>query len=166
MIEPIVDDGSHKRALKRIEALWDAEVGTPEGAELDALATLVDAYERRHFPILPPDPIKAIELRADQLGWSRKELEQLIGSRARVSEVLHGRRSLTLPMIRKIHAAMGIPAEVLIASGPGVRSAQPLAQRRTGTTRSRQPPAPAQPAAQPSERARGGAARGQRSARG
>jgi HTH-type transcriptional regulator/antitoxin HigA len=154
MIEPIVDDASHKRALKRIEALWDAEVGTPEGAELDALATLVDAYERKHFPILAPDPIKAIELRAEQLGWSRKELEQLIGSRARVSEVLHGRRSLTLPMIRKIHAAMGIPAEVLIASGPGVRSATPRGQRRVKASRSRQASAPAQHAITADKRVR------------
>jgi HTH-type transcriptional regulator/antitoxin HigA len=75
VIEPIIDEASHKRALKRIEDLWDAEPGTPEGAELDALATLVDAYERKHFPILPLDPISAIQARAEQLGWTRKEHE-------------------------------------------------------------------------------------------
>ena len=144
MIEPIVDDASHKRALERIKALWDAEVGTPEGAELDALATLVDAYERKCFPILPLDPVKAIALRVEQLGWSRKELEQLIGSRARVSEVLRGRRSLTLPMIRKIHVARGIPAEILIASGPGVRTARSRGLRGASTRRSGQSPAAAQ----------------------
>lgn len=130
MIEPIVDESSHKKALKRIEALWDAEVGTPEGAELDALATLVDAYERKNFPILPPDPISAIQARADQLGWSRKELESVFGSRSRVSEVLRGHRSLTLPMIRRIHSMMGIPADLLIAPGPGIRSARPRPQKK------------------------------------
>lgn len=124
MIEPIVDESSHKRALERIEALWEAEVGTAEGAELDALATLVEAYERRTFPILPPDPISAIQARAEQLGWSRKDLESVIGSRALVSEVLRGHRSLTLPMIRRIHSRMGIPADLLIAPGPGIRSAR------------------------------------------
>lgn len=133
MIEPIIDDASHKRALERIEELWDAEAGTPEGAELDALATLVDAYERKRYPICPPDPISAVQARAEQLGWTRKELESLIGSRSRVSEVLHGRRSLTLPMIRRIHAAMGISADVLIGVGPGVRSVKPRIQKKNAS---------------------------------
>lgn len=132
MIEPIIDKASHERALERIELLWDSEVGTPEAAELDAMATLVDAYERKTFPILPPDPIKAIEARTEQLGWTRKDLEALIGSRSRVSEVLRGQRALTLPMIRKIHAAMAIPADVLIGPGPGVRSAKPQTQKKAG----------------------------------
>lgn len=137
MIEPVVDDASHRRALQRIEALWDAQAGTPEGAELDALATLVDAYERKHFPILPPDPVSAIRARAEQLGWTRKELEALIGSRARVSEVLRRQRSLTLPMIRRLHAAMGIPADILIGSGPGLRAAMPRPQRKGASGGSR-----------------------------
>lgn len=136
MIEPIIDDASHKRALERIEVLWDAEPGTPEAAELDALATLVDAYERRQFPILPPDPLSAIQARAEQLGWTRKELEAVIGSRARVSEVLRGRRSLTLPMIRRIHTTMGISADVLISAGPGVRAAKPRAQKKKASSAS------------------------------
>jgi len=137
MIEPIVEEASHKKALRRIELLWDSQVGTPEAAELDAVATLVDAYERKTFPILPPDPIKAIEARSEQLGWTRKDLESLIGSRARVSEVLRGQRSLTLPMIRKIHAAMAIPADVLIGPGPGVRSAKPQPRKKAGLGASR-----------------------------
>jgi len=118
MIEPIVDPASHRRALHRIEALWNAKTGSREERELDALATLVDAYERRAFPIDRLDPLEAIKLRCEQLGWNRRQLEPLIGSRARVSEVLSGRRALTLPMIRRINESLGIPAEVLIAEPP------------------------------------------------
>lgn len=115
MITPITDSESHAKALARIESLWDATPGSEDERELDALATLVDAYERRAFPILPPDPVAAILARSEQLSWTRRQLEPLIGSRARVSEVLARKRALTLPMIRRIHTAMGIPAEILIA---------------------------------------------------
>jgi HTH-type transcriptional regulator/antitoxin HigA len=127
MIEPVVDASSHQKALRRIEKLWDAKPGSHEERELDALATLVDAYERRAFPIEQLSAIEAITTRCEQLGWSRKELEPLIGSRARVSEVLTGRRSLTLPMIRGIHRAMSIPAEILISAS---RPAQGTPARR------------------------------------
>ena len=121
MIEPVTDQESHLRALRQIEALWNAEPGSPEERELDALATLVDAYERKCFPILPLDPVEAIKVRCEQLGWTRKDLEPILGSRARVSEVLGGKRALTLPMIRKVQASMQIPAEVLIAVPGGRR---------------------------------------------
>jgi HTH-type transcriptional regulator/antitoxin HigA len=121
MIKPVADQESHALALKRIERLWDAPPGSDAEQELDALATLVDAYERRAYPILPPDPISAILARSEQLAWTRRDLEPLIGSRARVSEVLARKRPLTLAMIRRIHAAMAIPAHILIAD-----SAQPL----------------------------------------
>ena len=114
MIEPIVDSVTHKKALRRIEKLWDAKAGSRQERELDALATLVDVYERRTFPIQALTPIEAITARCEQLGWSRKELEPLIGSRARVSEVLTGRRPLTLPMIRNLCQSLNIPAEILI----------------------------------------------------
>lgn len=115
MIEPVTDKISHRKALRRIEELWDAAPGSREQRELDALATLVDAYERRSTPIEPLGPIEAIEARCEYLGWGRRELEPLIGSRARVSEVLSGRRPLSLAMIRRLHEALDIPAEVLIA---------------------------------------------------
>jgi HTH-type transcriptional regulator/antitoxin HigA len=115
MIEPVVDPASHQRALRRIEQLWDAKPNSAKERELDALATLVDAYERRAFPIRELGPIEAIKARCEQLGWTRRQLEPLIGSRARVSEVLSGRRALTLPMIRRINERLGIPAEVLIS---------------------------------------------------
>jgi HTH-type transcriptional regulator/antitoxin HigA len=121
MIEPVTDQESHQRALRRIEALWNTEPGSPEERELDALATLVDAYERKRFPVLPPDPVQAIKVRCEQLGWTRKDLEPLLGSRARVSEVLGGKRALTLPMIRKVQASMQIPADILIAAPAGRR---------------------------------------------
>lgn len=127
MIEPIVDEASYSRALQRIEALWNAEPGSPAEQELDALATLVDAYERRQFPMSSVDPIDAIQARCEQLGWTHNELEALIGTSARVTEILERRRALTLPMIRRIHAAMQIPAEVLIAHA-GLRPRPP---RRT-----------------------------------
>jgi HTH-type transcriptional regulator / antitoxin HigA len=131
MIEPIADSLSHQKALRRIEKLWDAKRGSREERELDALATLVDAYERRAFPIPQLSPIEAITARCEQLGWSRKELEPLIGSRARVSEVLTGRRPLTLPMIRGIHRVMSIPAEILISAPPAARGASPRRRARS-----------------------------------
>src|SRR4051812_26420277 len=144
MIEPVVDQQSHRRALRRIEELWNAEPGSPEEQELDALATLVDAYERKQFPILPLDAVAAIRVRCEQLGWTRKDLEPLIGSRARVSEVLGGKRALTLPMIRKFHATMNIPAEVLIGPAPPSRRTPRRATRpgvaakpRTGSPKGR-----------------------------
>jgi HTH-type transcriptional regulator / antitoxin HigA len=126
MLHPVSDQASHSRALKRIEQLWDATAGSAAELELDALATLVDAYERKIFPVPPLDPVEAIRLRCDELGLSRRDLEPFIGSRARVSEVLSGKRSLTLAMIRKLHQALRLPAEVLIAQ-PAKR---PLARTR------------------------------------
>lgn len=145
MIDPVVDPSTHKKALRRIEKLWDAKPGSREERELDALATLVDAYERRAFPIEALSPTDAIKARCEQLGWTRKDLEPLIGSRARVSEVLTGRRPLTLPMIRSIHRALGIPAEVLIAEPSQGRK---VAGRRPSSPRKRTGPSVARAAQQ------------------
>jgi HTH-type transcriptional regulator/antitoxin HigA len=91
-----------------------AKAGTDDGDELDVLATLVDAYEAKHLPIESPDPIEAIRFRMEQMGLERKDLEPLIGSRARVSEVLNKRRGLSLKMIRALHEELDIPLEALI----------------------------------------------------
>ena len=113
-IKPIKSERDYRRVLKAIDALMDAKVGTPDGDRLDVLATLADAWEETHHPIEAPDPIEAIRFAMDQRGLSRRDLEPFIGSRARVAEVLNHKRSLTLPMIRKLHSGLGIPAEVLI----------------------------------------------------
>lgn len=152
MIEPVVDHSSHQKALRRIEQLWDATPGSREERELDALATLVDAYERRAFPIKALDPLEAIQLRCEQLGWSRRQLEPLIGSRARVSEVLSGRRALTLPMIRRINESLGIPAEILIAEPRAGRAAS--ARRGQAVKRRQTSPRAAQPRVAPDGRIR------------
>jgi HTH-type transcriptional regulator/antitoxin HigA len=108
-------EADHQRAIARISTLMSARPGTPEFDELDALATLVEAYENKTLPMDPPDPIAAIEFRMDQQGLTRKDLEPILGSRARVSEVMNGRRPLTLAMIRRLHDELGIAADILIA---------------------------------------------------
>jgi HTH-type transcriptional regulator/antitoxin HigA len=116
-IRPIRTDANYKAALRQISTLMEAdpEPGTPEGDRLDILATLVQAYEARHFPIGGPEPIEAIKFRMEQSGLTVKDLEPLIGRSNRVYEVLNHKRPLTLAMIRRLHRSLGIPAEVLIA---------------------------------------------------
>ena len=113
-VKPIRTKSDHAAALAEIERLWGAKRGTPEGDRLDVLATLVDAYEAEQFPMDPPDPIEAIKFRMEQQGLTRKDLEPLIGTRTRVAEVLNRKRSLSIGMIRRLHRALGIPADVLI----------------------------------------------------
>ena len=113
-IKPIKTERDYKAALAEIEKLWGAKQNTPKGDRLDVLITLVDAYEREHHPIDPPDPIEAIKFRMDQMDLTRKDLEPYIGSRARVSEVLSRKRNLSLTMIRRLHEGLHIPLENLV----------------------------------------------------
>jgi HTH-type transcriptional regulator / antitoxin HigA len=113
-IRPIKTQTDYQEALREIELLFDAAENTPECDRLDILSTLVEAYEKTHFPIELPDPIEAVHYYMDTRGWSRRDLEPCLGSRARVSEVLSRKRSLTLEMIRKLNQELGIPAEILI----------------------------------------------------
>ena len=113
-IKPIKTDVDHEEALREIERLWGAKVGTPEGDKLDILMTLVDAYEEKRWPIDKPTPIEAIRFRMDQLGLKQKDLEVFIGSKSKVSEVLNGRRNLSLRMIRNLESGLNIPASILI----------------------------------------------------
>jgi HTH-type transcriptional regulator / antitoxin HigA len=113
-IKPIKNERDYRKALKEIDSLMDARPNTPEGDRLDVLVTLVEAWEERHWPIELPDPVEAILFAIEHRGLSRRDLEPFIGSRARVAEVLNHKRPLTLPMIRRLHQGLGIPAEVLI----------------------------------------------------
>ena len=113
-IRPIRNDDDHAAALEGIDGLWGAPPGSREADALEVLLTLVDDYESKHHAIGPPDPIDAILFRVEQQGLTRQDLEPLIGHRGRVSEVLNRKRPLTLPMIRRLHEALGIPAEVLL----------------------------------------------------
>ena len=112
-IKPIKTEADYEAALAEIEKLWGAKENTPKGDRLDVQITLVEAYERAHHRIDPPDPIAAIKFRMEQMGLTRQDLEPFIGSRARVSEVLNGKRDLSLNMIRRLHDGLNIPLENL-----------------------------------------------------
>ena len=113
-IRPIKTHADYQYALSRIDILMDADPDTEDGAELDVLATLVEAYEDKHFPIDAPDPVDAILFRMEQYGMGRKDLELYLGSSGRVSDVLNRRRSLSIAQIRKLHAGLQIPYENLL----------------------------------------------------
>ncbi len=113
-IKPIKTDTDYRAALKEVESLMTAEFNTPEGEKLDVLVTLIEAYERKHFPLDLPDPIEAIKFEMEQKGLTIKDLEPMIGKSNRVYEVLNRKRALTLRMIQKLHQELGIPAESLI----------------------------------------------------
>ena len=113
-VRPIRTEQDYEDALEEVKHLWDAKAGTREGNRLDVLATLIDAYEAEHNPMDPPDPIEAIKFRMEQQGLTRRDLEELIGTRTRIAEVLNRKRGLSIGMIRRLHARLGISAEVLI----------------------------------------------------
>jgi HTH-type transcriptional regulator / antitoxin HigA len=119
---PIRTEADYQAALKEIESLFDALPNTHEYDRLDLLSTLVETYEKVHHPIEAPDPIEAILYYMDTRGLTRRDLEPCLGSRARVSEILSRKRSLTLEMIRKLNKELGIPAEILIQSYDAIRT--------------------------------------------
>lgn len=124
-VRPVRNERDYEAALTDIDALMDAAPGTPEGDRLDVLVTLVEAYEARHWPIGAPDPIDAIRIRMEQKHLRRRDLEPMIGSRGRVSEVLSRKRALTLPMIRRLSKGLDLRADVLI------QEVRPAQRRRT-----------------------------------
>lgn len=139
-IKPIKSEADHERALRRVEQLWDSPEGSKESDELDILTTLVDAYEREHYPIDLPDPVEAIKFRLEQTGKGSRDLIGIIGRRTRVYEVMSGKRPLSLNMIRNLHEKLDIPAEVLIQPGrkhrTDVARAGGIRTRRGGMRRS------------------------------
>jgi HTH-type transcriptional regulator/antitoxin HigA len=113
-IKPIKNERDYEQALRRVESLWKSPQGSAANDEMDVLATLIEAYEREHYPIDMPDPVEAIKFRLEQEGKDSRALIGVIGQRTRVYEVLRGKRSLSLNMIRELHEKFGIPANVLI----------------------------------------------------
>ena len=113
-VSPIRNEEDYETALSRLAEIFQVEIGTQEGDERDILSDLVEVYESRHHPIGPPDPVSAIEFRMDQAGLTRRDLVPHIGSRAKVSEVLSGKRDITMSMARALHRHLGIPADVLL----------------------------------------------------
>lgn len=115
-IRPIRTKADYKAALALASKLVDKDpkAGTPDGDRLDVLATLIQAYEAQHYPIPAPDPIECLLHVMEARAMTRKDLEPYIGSRGRVSEILNRTRPLSLTMIRNLHAALGIPAEILV----------------------------------------------------
>lgn len=104
----------YQLALERLEEIFDAKKGTPEGDELEILSWLIEKYEDEHYPIGPADPIEAIKFRMEQMGMKQKDLAEIIGYKSRVSEILNRKRKLTLEMIRKLNHSLNIPTEILI----------------------------------------------------
>lgn len=113
-IRPIRSDDDHAEALAEIERLWGAPVGSPDGEKLDVLATLVEAYEEKRWPIGGADPVEVLNYAINELGHSQAELAELLGSRPRASEILSRDRALTVDMIHKISTKWHIPADVLV----------------------------------------------------
>jgi len=120
-IQPIRTDQDYRSALRDIERLMSAEMNTSEGDHLDILVTLVEAYERKHFPMDLPDPVEAIKFRMDQMNLHPKDLEPMIGRRNRVYEILNRKRPLTMKMVWQLHTGLGIPAESLVRPSGNIR---------------------------------------------
>jgi HTH-type transcriptional regulator/antitoxin HigA len=121
-VSPVRTDEDYEAALAEVERLIDAAPGTAEGDRLDVLVTLVQAYEAEHHPVEAPDPIALLQFVMEQRGLDRAALQPMIGNRGRVSEVMARKRPLTLPMIRRLQAALGLPADALVRSYPLRRS--------------------------------------------
>src|SRR5690606_33261301 len=107
-IKPIKNQKDYTRALERLDDIFDAKVGSPEGDELEILGILIDQYENEHFPIGLPDPVEAIKFRMEQLGYNQKDLAKIIGLKSRASEILNRKRKLSLEMIRQLHERLNI----------------------------------------------------------
>jgi HTH-type transcriptional regulator/antitoxin HigA len=110
----IKNESQYRATLARIDQIFDAKPGTSRGDELELLLLLVEVYEEENYPIDPPDPIAALRFRMEQQGLNAKDLIPYIGSKSKVSEVLGGRRPLSLTMIRRLVSGLGLPAEVAL----------------------------------------------------
>ena len=113
-IKAIKTEKDYNQALERLEIIFDAKSGSPEGDELEVLGILIDQFENENFPVGLPDPIEAIKFRMEQMGYNQNDLANIVGLKSRASEILNRKRKLSLEMIRKLHERLNIPTEVLI----------------------------------------------------
>ena len=113
-IKPIKTEDDYNQALQRLEVIFDAKNGSPEGDELEVLGILIEKYENEKFPISLPDPIEAIKFRMEQMGYNQNDLANIIGLKSRASEILNRKRKLSLEMIRQLHERLHIPTDVFI----------------------------------------------------
>ena len=114
-IKPVKTEADYKKALKRVDEIWDAKPKTEEGDELSILAILIETFENEKYKMLPPDPIEAIKFRMEQLGLKKTDLAQYLGGRNRSTEILKKKRRLSVGMMRSLHHRLKIPAESLLA---------------------------------------------------
>jgi len=117
-LKSIKTENDYHQALHDLENLWEAEEGTEAFDHLEILSTLIEAYEEKVFPIQAPDPVKAIEFRMEQQGLSNKDMEQYLGSKSKVSEVLNYKRPLSINMIRRLASGLGMDPAILILEYP------------------------------------------------
>lgn len=113
-IKPIKSENDYNQALLRLEKIFDSKRGSPEGDELEVLGILIAQFENEFFPISLPDPIAAIKFRMEQMGYNQTDLANIVGLKSRASEILNGKRKLSLDMIRQLHAKLNIPTDVLV----------------------------------------------------
>lgn len=113
-LKPIKTEADYKEALKRVEEIFDAKIGSPESDELEILGLMVDDYENKHYPIEAPDPIEAIKIRMEELNLKQVDLIPEIGGKSRVSEILNRKRRLTVEMIRKLTIRLNLSSNLLI----------------------------------------------------
>lgn len=114
-IRLIKTEQDYNDAIQRVDSLWGAKKDSLEGDELDLLCTIIEAYEIKHFPILPPDPVDAIKFRMEQMNMTKSDMAKYLGSQSRVSEILNRKRHLTLKMVKTLYKGLKIPAEILLA---------------------------------------------------
>ena len=113
-IEPIKTDNDYLMALKRLEVIFDALVGTEESDEADILGLMIDDYEKKHYPVETPDPIESIKIRMEEMQLTQIDLVDAFGGKHKVSEVLNRKRKLTVEMIRKLTPKLNLSADLLI----------------------------------------------------
>lgn len=130
-IQPIRSEADYQAALKEIDRLTDSRPGTSDGDRMEVLATLVEAYEIKHFPIPEPDdPVEVLEYYMESRGLSRSDLIAYLGSKERVSEVLNRKRGLSLEMIRRLHNGLGIPTDLILGRNSRPKVLKPSERSR------------------------------------